>query len=134
MKFVLNFKQQFAPLVVAGVKTHTIRALRDDGRDPLPGDELALYTGLRTKGTVKLLDTVVEYVAGVSILPAPHNAPSVMLGSRQLQAYEVETLAVNDGFATMQAFIDFFQTTYGLPFKGQLTGWAPPPPYVVTKH
>ena len=52
----LNFKTQFADDVASGRKCQSIRAPRKDGRDPVPGNRLQLYTGMRTRACRKLGD------------------------------------------------------------------------------
>jgi len=42
-----NFRERFAPFILSGKKTHTIRAVRI--HPDKPGNILYLYTGLRTK-------------------------------------------------------------------------------------
>ncbi|GJD72603.1 ASCH domain-containing protein [Methylobacterium goesingense] len=42
-----SFKKQFGPPILAGTKAQTIRA--DRKRHARPGEELQLYTGMRTK-------------------------------------------------------------------------------------
>lgn len=42
-----NFQSRFVPFIIAGKKTHTIRAIRV--HPDKPGNTLYLYTGLRTK-------------------------------------------------------------------------------------
>lgn len=43
---------------MSGEKRQTIRANRKDGRDPKQGQPLMLYTGMRTKSCVKLIDKI----------------------------------------------------------------------------
>lgn len=43
-----SFKQQFAAPILSGAKHQTIRAI-GKRQPPWPGDELQLYTGMRTK-------------------------------------------------------------------------------------
>ena len=50
-----NFQSRFVPKVLAGEKTHTIRAAR--ANPDKPGNTLHLYTGLRHKGTRLLMRT-----------------------------------------------------------------------------
>src|SRR5262249_12848109 len=95
---ILNFRADFAPLVESGAKPHTIRARRTDGRDPLPGDPLHLYTGLRTKSARLLRREVCEYATEVTIQPSVGNVHHVLLGGELLRQEQIEALAVVDGF------------------------------------
>jgi len=130
---LLNFQAAFAPLVEAGVKPHTIRARRADGRDPLPGDMLHLYTGLRAKGARLLRREACEYTHEITIQPSVGNIHNVLLGGWLLDQHEVEQLASADGFTNAETFVQYFSRQYGLPFSGLLIGWMPTPTYV-TRH
>lgn len=48
-----NFQARFVPFILAGAKTHTIRAVR--ANPDKPGNTLHLYTGLRHKGARLLM-------------------------------------------------------------------------------
>lgn len=124
---LLNFKAVFAPMVESGRKPHTIRALRKDGNDPLPGDTLHLYTGLRTKAVRLLRREVCDYTRDIMIQPSSGNVHHVLLGGQPLSQDELNTLARVDGFADANDFIRYFDTTHGLPFTGVLIGWQPSP-------
>jgi hypothetical protein len=130
---VLNFHPDFAPLIEAGVKPHTIRALRADGLDPLPGDTLHLYTGLSTGGRRLLRREVCEFAVEIRIQHSASNVHHVLLGGQPLSQAEIETLARVDGFAHSSALVEYFAKNYGLPFNGLLIGWQPEPVYV-TRH
>jgi len=119
----LNFKQRFAPLVESGAKRQTIRAMRKDGRDPAPGDVLQLYTGMRTRGCRKLREEVCTSAEPIGI----GRDGFVLLGDgdgfKKLAPDEIEALAAADGFESVEAFFDFFNTTHRLPFNGLLIKW-----------
>lgn len=63
----INFKKQFAPAVESGEKRQTIRARRQDGRDPVAGQTLYLYTGIRTKGCRKLGEVTCKETQQITI-------------------------------------------------------------------
>lgn len=130
---LLDFQPKFVPLVESGLKPHTIRALRVDGKDPLPGDTLHLYTGLRTKVAWLIRREVCAYTVEVTIQPSAGNVHHVLLGGRPIDQHDVETLATIDGFQDGAAFVRFFEANYGLPFTGLLIGWEPAP-VNVTRH
>jgi hypothetical protein len=130
---LLNFKAQFVPAVENGTKPHTIRALRRDGHDPLPGDMLHLYYGLRTKGVRLLRREACEYAHELMIQPSAGNVHHVFLGGRPMEQAMIEQLAQFDGFTNADEFVRFFEKNHGLPFTGLLIGWFPTPVYV-TRH
>lgn len=130
---LLNFQGQFAPKVESGVKPHTIRALRADGRDPLPGDTLHLYYGLRTKGVRLLRREVCEYAHDIMIQPSAGNQHHVLLVGHPLDQAGIEQLARFDGFNSADEFVRYFEKAHGLPFTGLLIGWFPTPDYT-TRH
>jgi hypothetical protein len=130
---LLNFQAQFVPLVESGAKPHTIRACRVDGRDPLPGDTLHLYTGLSTKAARLLRREPCQYTVEVTIQPSAGNVHHVLLGGKPVGQHEIEVLANVDGFKSATEFVQFFEKMYGLPFTGLLIGWEPMPVYV-TRH
>lgn len=131
--FLLNFRAQFAALVEAGTKPHTVRAHRRDGREPLPGDMLHLYTGLRSKSARLLRREPCQYTTELTIQPSAGNVHHILLGGHPLDQRQIEALAVADGFPAAAEFVQFFADTYGLPFTGLLIGWEPAPVYV-TRH
>lgn len=130
---VLNFRAEFAPAVESGAKLHTVRARRVDGRDPLPGDMLHLYTGLRAKGARLLRREACEYTHEIAIQPSAGNVHHILLGGHPMTQRDIDLLARMDGFPDAAAFVRFFAETYGLPFTGLLIGWEPAPVYV-TRH
>jgi hypothetical protein len=130
---LLNFGAAFVPLVESGQKPHTIRAKRVDGRDPLPGDTLHLYAGLRTKAVRLLRREPCQYATEITIQPSAGDVHHVLLGGRPLDQREIEALATVDGFDNAIAFVRYFQDMYGLPFTGLLIGWEPIPTYA-TRH
>ena len=130
---LLNFKGQFVPKIEDGSKPHTIRALRVDGQDPLPGDMLHLYYGLRTKAVRLLRREACEYAVDVVIQPSAGNVHHVLLAGRPLGQGDIELLARQDGFDNAAAFVRFFEDNHGLPFTGLLIGWTPTPT-CATRH
>jgi len=64
-----NFKEQFVPFVQDMSKRQTVRAYRKDGKLPMPGEPLHLFTGMRTNYCLRLLPPllVVETSATIFI-------------------------------------------------------------------
>ena len=124
-----NFKAQFAPLVQAGQKLQTIRAL-GKRRHARPGDALQLYTGMRTKGCRKLMpDIPCIGATPVEMDVTPHTGLSLFLGDTALELPAIIDLAKADGFGhdgsdPLDQFIRFFEAR--MPFKGVLIEWQPP--------
>lgn len=113
---LINFKKQFSQLVEQGIKTQTIRTNR---KFPIKkGNRLFLYTGLRTKQTKKLKETVCKSVQEITI-----DSNNVLLDGVKLSQKEIIELAKADGFNDQQSFANFFKQNYNLPFYGVLIKW-----------
>ena len=115
----LNFQKQFAPLVESGEKRQTIRAPRKDGRNPKFGDRLHLYTGMRTRACRKLAERTCTAATNVTI-----GQSFVRLADRYLTDDECQRFARADGFESMQAMLNWFAETHGLPFSGIVINWS----------
>lgn len=123
----LNFKKEFAPFVEAGLEDHThfqakrqtIRARRKDGRDPKEGQQLFLYTGMRTQVCRKLGEAECKSVQQFTI----EENLAIYVGTHCLTVGEEEEMAKRDGFKNRGEFLDFFRKTHGLPFHGFLIKW-----------
>lgn len=127
----LNFKAQFAEDVECGTKRRSIRAPRKNGRNPKRGDELQLYTGMRTKNCRKLADAKC-----VRVRPVEIDYSGVAIEGRKLYAGNAPAYAGGvdpdhydsdfaraDGFSCFQDMRKFFEMEYGLPFSGLLIEW-----------
>lgn len=119
----LSFKKQFAAKVESGEKRQTIRAMRKDHRDVAPGQTLHLYTGMRTKACRKLGEATCTTSEPIGIGTDGMVLLGCDEGIRKLTGPEVEDLARADGFDRVDDFLNFFQTTHGLPFYGMLIQW-----------
>jgi hypothetical protein len=132
MNTIINFMVQLAPLIESGRIPHAIRPCLANARNPEPGDLLYLYAGRNTPGS-RLLSTVVcEYVASITILPTFGPMPQVIVGSEMLDTVRLDSLAKDAGFADDESMIGYYQSAYGLPFNGNLIGWAAQPSYLTT--
>lgn len=116
-----SFKAQFAAKVERLEKCQTIRANRK--RHAKPGEPVQLYTGQRTMLCRKLVepDPICVSVEPIEI----GELNTVVLAGKQLNWKQVNELAIADGFASADEFVQFFQDTHGLPFKGVLIKWEP---------
>lgn len=113
-----NFQAQFADAVASGAKRQTIRAT-GKRRHARAGDPLQLYTGMRSKSCRKLLDAVCVQAVPVHI----SEDGAVTWAGSQLPGAQVASLALQDGFQDVAAFLDFFRTQHGLPFQGVCISW-----------
>lgn len=114
-----NFQSRFAPLVESGEKRQTIRA-EGKRRHARPGDALQLYTGMRTKGCRKLMDTKCTFATEVYICRGI-GSPAVTLA--EFGAPDPDAFARADGFDDFHAMLDWFAKMHGLPFAGVLIKW-----------
>jgi hypothetical protein len=121
---ILNFQPQFVPYVVEGSKTHTIRAVRKDGRAPRVGETCHCYTGLRRKGPRLLGRWACVKVETIEICKAAGwNGPRVFIEGLILDRDELQALAVRDGFRK-GGFAEMMEFWRGrLPFKGFIIHW-----------
>ena len=122
--FTLNFKKRFSSAIETGEKRQTIRAPRKDGRIPRPGDDLRLYTGMRTSQCQRLTDATCTAIA--SVLIVEHGSDwMIYLDGRKLSLAEQIEFAKDDGFETWAEFLEFFNKVHGLPFAGLMIRWEP---------
>jgi len=116
----LNFKPEFAPLILSGEKTQTIRKVR---KNPIrEGDNLYLYVGMRGPSCKKLKEVVCQRVRQIVIEEGAIYINGISVISPDL-------FAERDGFRSSifrgaeEQFFDFFRKQYGLPFYGVLIQW-----------
>lgn len=119
---ILNFQKRFATFVELGIKRQTIRARR---KYPIrEGEDLYLYTALRTKSAKLLRIAPCRYARGISIdLDIDGRAEIIIAGQGPLPPEEKKDLAAKDGFKNVGEMLTFFRDTHGLPFEGQLIKW-----------
>ena len=106
-------------MVESGEKRQSIRARRKDGRDPLQGQTLYLYTGMRTKVCRKLKDTKCLSTKPI-VIEGWHD---VIVGAKPLDLKQEKELALADGFETSCDFFKFFEKIHGFPFYGLIIKW-----------
>jgi hypothetical protein len=118
-----NFQSRFVPFILAGEKTHTIRATRSN--PDKPGNTLHLYTGLRHKGAQLLMRAPCLKVEEIEIDACGHECncdPFVSIDGVELSASERDALAKRDGFPDgFNQMLEFWAGR--LPFKGQIIHW-----------
>lgn len=119
-----NFQKQFAGEIEAGRKRSTIRARRKNGYVPTPGERIKLYTGMRTKGCRLLRSVKVLRVTPVTITESNNPfVPKIIIDGAPLPHDRAYGIVRKDGFESFQAFKEFFEDQYGLPFNGYLIEW-----------
>lgn len=111
----INFHKKIGGKIISGEKTCTIRP----GRRYCAGKMLYLFTGLKTRSCVRLMERVCREVRDIFICPDG----GVAVDGRPLGADEISSLAANDGFVGSEEFLEFFRQTYGLPMRGQIIKW-----------
>lgn len=117
---LLGFKKQFAPKILDGSKQFTIRNPRK--REPKIGEQLHMYTGLRTKHTekitsehkltgIQLVDILIRRETTVGGLPVRvKNAyyVKIKVDGRELSDLEQRRFFVSDGFKSIYEFADYW--------------------------
>lgn len=101
-------------------KRQTIRAERKDGRDPIKGDRVKLFVGMRTSGC-ELLGTTPPLTVADTIYIGERGF--VLRDDRRLGRGAITAIARRDGFASADAFFDFFESVHAFPFFGVLYRW-----------
>lgn len=119
-----NFKDQFVPLVLSGIKRTTIRQKRK--RPTVVGDRLYLFNRMRQSKCRLFKDTECVKVTPIKIATSGC-AVLVGLGWDHLILTDakVAALAKADGFPNSEEFRKFFFDTYGPNFVGELIEWKP---------
>lgn len=129
---LLNFKKQFAAGVRASVdenfrvsskvmpKRTTIRAMR---KNPIKkGDNLYLYTGLRTKYAHKLGEAVCIKAESCR-MRIDETGFVVEINNAVVSDERLTKIALSDGFKSVHEFRDFFIKEHSMPFLGQYITW-----------
>ena len=129
-----SFKPRFAGPILAGAKAQTVRAHRR--RHARPGEQLQLYTGMRTKHR-RLISTVIcESVEPVrltfnrSLGPLLFIVGDVVLSSAEREAFAQADGFGQDGIAALDDMSEFWFGTHGrgvndIDFRGVVIRWQP---------
>lgn len=119
-----DFKERFVRAILEGSKTHTIRAIRKDGRVDKAGKDVChCYTRLRTKRRRLLGRFPCVKVEEIHILgdPAPLPPLRFIVDGIQLNWDEGDALARRDGFSSVEDMAAFWRGR--LPFAGHIVHW-----------
>lgn len=121
-----SFKKQFAEPILAGTKRQTIRA--DRKRHARPGEELQLYTGMRTKQCRKVGRSICEAVLTILI---DMTTETVVIRHEKLDDLietpdDLAKFAMADGFASWADMKAFWRTNHpGVDeFEGVMIRWG----------
>lgn len=124
----LSFQQRFVSRIESGEKTHTIRAKR--ARLWKVGDDLALFTGMRTKHCRRLFNAPCVMVEGVLIDvgfydPAQsYKKLHICIEGVVLARDETESFAKRDGFESRYEMWKFWLKNHGEGvFHGDIIHW-----------
>lgn len=113
----------FIDKILSGEKRQTIRKAGKKWENVKVGDKLTLYTGLRTKDCRKLGEAEVESIDNIDIESSLRVFSRIRINDKYLLIREMRELALNDGFSTIDAFLEFFQDHYGEHFNGKIIKW-----------
>ena len=120
-----NFQRRFAPPIVDGRKTQTIRAARR--RHARPGEALQLFHGMRSTNCVKIIpDPLCIKVEPLHIqMDAEGKFVEVQVGGGLVE--DLDAFALSDGFESLADMEGFWVMSHGLlhRFCGVLIGWVP---------
>lgn len=117
-----SFKHQFIEPIRAGTKRQTIRAERK--RHARPGEDLQLYSGMRTKHCVLIGRAVCRSAEPIRLTLSE---PRVEFGGRShWRSDTLNTFARSDGFADWNELVAFWAENHpGIdPFSGVLITWG----------
>lgn len=124
---VYCFQPRFAPLVESGVKPHTMRPRRK--RPPVVGELLSLRQWMGTPYRAK--QRLLREANCTALVPSCIDENRVLfLNNERVPTSAAEEFAVNDGFPSYRAMIDWFAAAYGLPFFGEVVYWDPFAPLI----
>ena len=114
--FVRMFKPRFAALVESGVKCQTIRP--KPKRMPMAGDRISLraWIGKPYRSKQKILCQAVI----TDVQPCFISRSGIIVGEKWTEFFDMNSIAVADGFRDAHEMRSWFEETHGLPFNGIL--------------
>lgn len=120
-----SFKRQFVVPILSGTKRQTIRA--DRKRHAREGEELQLYTGMRTKQCRLVGRGVCNGVTPIRLDLRNGRVESLASGLSLTMLDELDAFAQRDGFLTWRDLLAFWKQEHGTieAFSGVLITWWP---------
>jgi hypothetical protein len=117
---MLGFKRRFAPYVLDGSKTHTIRGLRKDGKTAKPGETLHCYVDPRQKSMLLLGRWECVRVEMTEFYTRADGTVALFLEKESLSLEEKNLLAYRDGFRSDDPFLEMMR--YWMGTRGKIIG------------
>lgn len=130
-----SFHKMFAQPILDGSKPHTLRGPRR--RHARPGEEIQLYTGMRTRHCRLIARVSCDRFCGIYLKFSEYQAfyvfdvveqePGSWRRRGELEPIsDPESFARSDGFANLEAMARFWWDVHGLrSWEGFLVGWLP---------
>ena len=125
-----SFKKQFSSPILAGIKAQTIRA--DRIRHAQPGEELQLFTGMRTKHCKLVARVPCIAVEPVRLVFSRRGASELFrVANQTIAPAAMERFAQADGFPSVEAMARFWWAEHPseerdtLDFTGVVVANAP---------
>ena len=125
-----SFKKRFGLPIRAGTKAQTVRAERK--RHARPGEELQLYTGMRTRHCVLLGRSTCVSIEPVRLCFSERSATELFqVGGEHLDLTAMEAFARADGFNDVEDMARFWWAEHPhagtdcITFVGVLIRWMP---------
>lgn len=117
----LSFNQRFADRVERGEKTHSIRPVRKQPAQWMPGRRVHLFTAMRTRHCRRLGCGEIIGLYDISI--SDFGFEVLGYGDAIVDTASLDAFARQDGFDNWQDFRSYFRDQYGLPWSGTLIVW-----------
>ena len=124
---IINYKQPLIERVKDGSNPHTIRFGK---RSYKVGQNAIHGTGMRTSGYVEHRRDIITSVEEITV-SCQRFKVEIHIKGKLLTKAQASKLAINDGFKSLNKFIEFFQLQHGTSFTltGQLIQWQTPITY-----
>ena len=103
---LFSFKHRFVPLLLDGSKTHTIRALRKDGKVAKVGETAHCFMNARQKSMTLLGRWTVARVEEFEVYTRGDGTLAPMVDGEVLSLDEKNALAYRDGFRSEDPFLE----------------------------